>query len=103
MRILVNFNVLDVTTYGGSDGAVVATVGGNGTPPYTYAWSNGQSGVNVIGGVTTGTYMLTVTDAEGCVAVDVCCGLPVIIELLSPVDQAMVALTMLVVPIIWVD
>ncbi|MCB0641344.1 MAG: PKD domain-containing protein, partial [Phaeodactylibacter sp.] len=33
--------------------------------PYTYAWSNGQSGP-MITGLTIGTYTVTVTDANGC-------------------------------------
>jgi len=40
---------------------------GNGTPPYTYLWGSGQSNISMgIGG--TGTYCVTVTDANGCVA-----------------------------------
>jgi len=38
-----------------------------GTMPYAYAWSNGAS-TAVIAGVPTDTYVLTVTDNQGCVA-----------------------------------
>ena len=47
---------------GGSDGS--ATVSGSGgTAPYTYIWSNGQTGASATG-LTAGTYTATVTDAE---------------------------------------
>lgn len=49
-------------------GSVYAVVNA-GTPPYTYAWSNGATGVS-IGGLCTGVYSYTVTDAAGCVASD---------------------------------
>jgi hypothetical protein len=46
------------------DGSVTATVEG-GTAPYTYNWSNGQTGQTATG-LTPGTYMVSVTDANGC-------------------------------------
>ena len=55
---------IDPTTCGGSDGWAGATPGG-GTPPYTIAWSNGATGLEN-SGITAGTYMATVTDANGC-------------------------------------
>jgi uncharacterized protein (DUF2141 family) len=39
-----------------------------GTPNYTYIWSNGQN-TQTINGLGAGTYTVTVTDANGCVAV----------------------------------
>ena len=36
-----------------------------GTPPYTYQWSNGQTSQTATG-LATGTYQLTVTDANDC-------------------------------------
>lgn len=36
-----------------------------GTPPYTYLWSNGETGDNITG-LTSGSYNVTVTDNSGC-------------------------------------
>jgi hypothetical protein len=58
----------DVTTNGGSDGtaSVVAT---GGTSPYTYLWNSSETTAS-ISNKTSGTYTVTVTDANGCT--DVC-------------------------------
>lgn len=53
-----------VTTYNGNQGAAVATATG-GTKPYTFRWSNGAN-TDAISGLTTGTYSVTITDANGC-------------------------------------
>lgn len=47
-------------------GSVNLTVGG-GTAPYTYSWSNGQTGEDPEG-LTSGHYTVTVTDQKGCTA-----------------------------------
>jgi len=49
------------------DGEITAQASG-GTTPYTYAWSNGTTGTNVINGICAGTYSVTATDAIGCTA-----------------------------------
>jgi gliding motility-associated-like protein len=59
------FSSDDVSCYGGSNGAVTATVSG-GTPAYTYLWSNNETDSS-INNLTVGQYDLTVTDANGCV------------------------------------
>lgn len=50
----------------GDDGAATVTVVG-GTPGYSYIWSNGTVGATNTG-LTAGTYTVTATDANGCVA-----------------------------------
>ena len=46
-------------------GTVIATATG-GTSPFTYLWSNGQTGATATG-LKTGNYYVTVTDAIGCI------------------------------------
>lgn len=52
---------------GGTSGSMTATVLG-GSFPYAYAWSNGDS-VQTTTGLSTGNYVVTVTDVNGCTAV----------------------------------
>ena len=49
---------------GAGNGTASASATG-GTPPYDYAWSNGDFGAN-ISGLSAGTYTVTVTDANDC-------------------------------------
>ncbi len=49
---------------GVTDGSVTAAVNG-GTQPYTYAWTNGSSAATA-GGLSVGSYTLSVTDTHGC-------------------------------------
>ena len=58
----------DVSCYGFNDGAVYASVSG-GVPPYSYSWSNGFN-TNSIENLSSGTYVLTVTDNNNCSIVD---------------------------------
>jgi len=48
-----------------NSGKVIVT-GLTGTPPYTYLWSNGETGSSITG-LTNGGYSVTITDASGCV------------------------------------
>ncbi len=52
--------------YGSCDGSVSLSVSG-GTAPYTYLWNTGATTQN-ISALCTGTYSVTVTDANGCSA-----------------------------------
>lgn len=51
-----------------ADGSVVATATG-GSSPYTYHWSNGQTGPNAAG-LLPGNIWVTATDANGCSSAD---------------------------------
>lgn len=57
-------NTTNVSCFGMNDGSLTVAVTG-GVAPYTYNWSNGQSGTT-ISNLTHGTYTVTVTDANNC-------------------------------------
>lgn len=56
----------DANCFGDADGSATATASG-GTAPYSFSWSNGGSGAS-IAGLAAGTYVVTVSDANGCTA-----------------------------------
>ena len=56
----------DVTCNGACDGTATVNATG-GTMPFTYLWSNGATTASV-NGLCAGSYSVTVTDANGCVA-----------------------------------
>ncbi len=61
--------ITPVTCHGGEDGSISVAVNG-GTAPYNYNWSNiNQSGPQV-SGLQAATYILEVTDANGCAILD---------------------------------
>lgn len=57
----------NVSCFGGSDGAALAT-NMNGNSPYTSSWSPSGGNATLATGLTAGTYTYTVTDASGCTA-----------------------------------
>ena len=57
--------VTNVSCNDGSDGAIDISVTG-GTTDYSFAWSPGGQTEEDISGLTEGTYMVMVTDANGC-------------------------------------
>ena len=54
------------SAYGVADGSASVTPSG-GTAPYTYLWSNGAT-TSTATGLVSGTYTVTITDANGCLA-----------------------------------
>lgn len=58
-------SVVQPTCYGDSDGSITLEEPIGGTGPFTYEWSNGQTGTSLTG-LDAGTYSVTVTDAAGC-------------------------------------
>jgi len=57
-------SVTNISCNGGNDGEIYITVSG-GTLPYTYLWSNSDT-IEDIDSLTAGTYIVTVTDNNGC-------------------------------------
>ncbi|MCF8269364.1 MAG: T9SS type A sorting domain-containing protein [Crocinitomicaceae bacterium] len=57
---------VNVLCHGSSTGSIDVSVSG-GTSPYTYTWSNGVVGQDLVN-IPSGTFSLTVTDANACTA-----------------------------------
>ncbi len=73
VTVISNFTVSTAFTapicYGDSNGTASAT-GLGGTAPYTYAWDDpAQQQTSTATGLEGGTYHISVTDAQGCIAV----------------------------------
>jgi hypothetical protein len=64
--LMVSGNVTNASCPGATDGSISTTVTG-GNPGYTYLWSTGATTAN-LSGIGAGTYFVTVTDANNCVA-----------------------------------
>lgn len=66
--LLANVSSTNITCNGTCDGTATASPTG-GTAPYTFIWSNSSTTAGLTG-LCAGTYTVTVTDANGCAAVD---------------------------------
>jgi uncharacterized repeat protein (TIGR03803 family) len=66
--LLLGVHISSVTnaTCGGT-GSIIANAATGGTSPYTYSWSN-AGGTNLNATYSAGTYTITVTDSNGCIA-----------------------------------
>ena len=62
---LVNLRVSDPQCFQGSDGQISFDVIG-GTAPYSYSWEHNQGNSNTATDLSSGSYSVTVTDANGC-------------------------------------
>ncbi|MDX2001727.1 MAG: M43 family zinc metalloprotease [Chitinophagales bacterium] len=63
----INLNVTDASCSGSANGSISASIS-SGQSPYVYLWSNNAS-ASLVQNLTAGSYSLTVTDANGCSAV----------------------------------
>lgn len=65
----ISFNGENLKCFGDSSGRIVSSIS-SGTPPYSYTWSNNNSD-SVVSNLSAGiNYVLTVTDANGCLKID---------------------------------
>src|SRR6185436_17241877 len=58
----------NISCFSGNNGSVDLTVSG-GTSPYSYSWNTGAA-TQDLSGLSAGTYSVTVTDANGCTAIN---------------------------------
>lgn len=65
-EIVIAGEVEQISAFGENDGSIITGVSG-GNPPYSYAWSNGETTADLYD-LAPGTYTLTVTDANDCQA-----------------------------------
>lgn len=61
----VSRTVIQPSCYGTDDGSITLYEPVGGTAPYTYTWSNGETGT-MLAGLSPGVYSVTITDATGC-------------------------------------
>jgi gliding motility-associated-like protein len=64
----INFNKKDISCFGQQDASIKASIMG-GNPTFTYQWSNNLTNSD-LNNLSKGTYILTVTDGNGCQVID---------------------------------
>jgi hypothetical protein len=67
--LALTLSTTSTNTSSGMMNGAAGTVASGGVPPYTYLWSQGGT-TDAITGLGAGVYSVTVTDANGCMAVD---------------------------------
>lgn len=75
--------------FGDSNGTINLTVNG-GTPPYVFNWSNGSNAEDPTG-LSSGTYTVVITDANGCTyqtSASVIDPPPILASIVNPVDAS---------------
>ena len=65
----ISTTVIDISCFGDADGAASVAASG-GTPPYSYSWNTGSTNA-LITNLSGGSYAITVTDSNGCIASDI--------------------------------
>src|SRR6185369_5067497 len=65
----VYYGLYNIKCNGDSNGFASVTVIGGGTSPYTYVWSNSAT-TQQLTNVPAGHYVVTITDAHGCIKKD---------------------------------
>ncbi|MCC6283562.1 MAG: proprotein convertase P-domain-containing protein [Saprospiraceae bacterium] len=65
----IHFDLADPSCAGFQDGTIETTVSG-GSQPYQYVWSSGTTSTADLLNLTCGQYVLTLTDAAGCIRTD---------------------------------
>ncbi|MEO6131141.1 MAG: gliding motility-associated C-terminal domain-containing protein, partial [Saprospiraceae bacterium] len=63
LQVTSDFNGFDISCYGEADGSAIANV--SGVSPYQYTWSTGSTDQSITG-LLAGSYIVTITDANGC-------------------------------------
>ena len=59
---------INISCFGNTDGQATAEIT-NGTPPFNYSWSTGESGAT-IENLSVGSYSVTIQDANGCPSIE---------------------------------
>ncbi|MCB0533806.1 MAG: T9SS type A sorting domain-containing protein [Saprospiraceae bacterium] len=67
-NVTLSSTIVNVTCFGGANGSIDLTVDG-GVMPYTFSWSN-NTNTEDQNNLTAGSYIVTVTDANGCSLTD---------------------------------
>ncbi len=67
----ITYTSQNATSIGGNEGSIALTVT-NGTPPYFYNWSNGET-TEDLDSITAGCYCVTVTDQNNCTVTENIC------------------------------